>query len=50
MADYAEQVPPRDRWAIAAYIRTLQLSQNMQLDDLPPNIHSEAAKALEATQ
>jgi mono/diheme cytochrome c family protein len=48
MADYAEQVPPRDRWAIAAYIRTLQLSQNIRLDDLPPNIRNEAAKALEA--
>jgi mono/diheme cytochrome c family protein len=28
MPDYAEQVEPRDRWAIAAYIRTLQLSQH----------------------
>jgi mono/diheme cytochrome c family protein len=49
MADYAEQVPPRDRWAIAAYIRTLQLSQNIRLDDLPPEIRNEAVKALEAT-
>jgi hypothetical protein len=28
MPDYREQVPPRDRWAIAAYIRALQLSQH----------------------
>ena len=28
MPDYAEQVPAKDRWAIAAYIRALQLSQN----------------------
>jgi hypothetical protein len=28
MPDYAEQVPPRDRWCIVAYIRALQLSQN----------------------
>ncbi len=28
MPDYAAQVNTRDRWAIAAYIRTLQLSQN----------------------
>jgi mono/diheme cytochrome c family protein len=48
MADYAEQVPPRDRWAIAAYIRTLQLSQNARLDDLPPDMRNEAVKALEA--
>jgi hypothetical protein len=27
MPDYAEQVPPHDRWAIVAYIRALQLSQ-----------------------
>jgi mono/diheme cytochrome c family protein len=27
MNDYAAQVAPRDRWAIAAYIRVLQLSQ-----------------------
>lgn len=28
MPDYAAQVKPADRWAIAAYIRALQLSQN----------------------
>jgi mono/diheme cytochrome c family protein len=28
MPDYAVQVEPRDRWAIAAYIRALQLSQH----------------------
>jgi mono/diheme cytochrome c family protein len=28
MPDYAAQVHPADRWAIAAYIRALQLSQN----------------------
>lgn len=35
MPSYANQVPPRDRWAIAAYIRALQLSQHASLDDLP---------------
>jgi mono/diheme cytochrome c family protein len=29
-------VPPADRWAIAAYIRALQLSQNAPASDLPP--------------
>jgi len=29
-------VPVRDRWAIAAYIRALQLSQNANLADVPP--------------
>jgi hypothetical protein len=28
MPDYAAQVAPHDRWAIAAYIRVLQFSQN----------------------
>jgi hypothetical protein len=35
MPDYASQVPVRDRWAIAAYIRALQLSQNATLADVP---------------
>jgi mono/diheme cytochrome c family protein len=28
MPDYKQQIPPRDRWAIVAYIRALQLSQH----------------------
>ena len=28
MPDYAAQIRPRDRWAIVAYIRALQLSQH----------------------
>ncbi len=35
MADYAAQVSRRDRWAIAAYIRALQLSQRATLADVP---------------
>jgi len=35
MQDYAAQVPVRDRWAIVAYIRALQLSQNAHLSDVP---------------
>lgn len=46
MADYSMQVSPRDRWAIAAYIRTLQLSQNIRLDELPAKLREEATKAL----
>jgi mono/diheme cytochrome c family protein len=37
MPDYAEQVPPEDRWAIAAYIRALQFSQQARLADVPEN-------------
>jgi cytochrome c553 len=36
MPNYADQVAPRDRWAIAAYIRALQLSRNATLADVPP--------------
>jgi mono/diheme cytochrome c family protein len=38
MPDYAAQVPTADRWAIAAYIRALQLSQNARQSDLSPGI------------
>jgi cytochrome c len=36
MPDYAAQIPVRDRWAIVAYIRALQLSQYASLQDLSP--------------
>jgi hypothetical protein len=35
MYSYASRVPPQDRWAIAAYIRALQLSQHAVASDLP---------------
>lgn len=35
MSDYSAQVPVRDRWAIVAYIRALQLSQRARLEDVP---------------
>ena len=35
MQDYAAQVPVADRWAIAAYIRALQLSQHANIEDIP---------------
>jgi mono/diheme cytochrome c family protein len=34
MYSFAARIPPRDRWAIAAYIRALQLSQNASAADL----------------
>lgn len=36
MYSYASRVPPRDRWAIVAYIRALQLSRHAAIDDVPP--------------
>ena len=35
MQDYSMQITPEDRWAIVAYIRALQLSQNATLNDVP---------------
>ena len=35
MPSYAAQVPVSDRWAIAAYVRALQLSQHATLADVP---------------
>jgi hypothetical protein len=35
MPDYGSQIPPQDRWAIVAYIRALQLSQNAKMSDVP---------------
>ena len=35
MPDYSEQLTPADRWAVAAYIRALQLSQAATAQDVP---------------
>ena len=35
MPDYSAQLPPADRWAVAAYIRALQLSQAAKVSDVP---------------
>lgn len=38
MPSYAAQIEARDRWAIVAYIRALQLSQGATLDDVPADV------------
>lgn len=35
MISYASRIPVDDRWAIVAYIRALQLSQNATISDVP---------------
>ena len=35
MASYASRIPVEDRWAITAYVRVLQFSQNATIDDVP---------------
>ena len=41
MQDYAAQVPPADRWAIAAYIRALQFSRRGTTVDVPADRREE---------
>jgi mono/diheme cytochrome c family protein len=41
MPDYAAQIQPRDRWAIVAYVRALQFSQNASINDIPPEARSQ---------
>ena len=36
MPDYSAQLTPADRWAVAAYIRALQLSQDAKPSDVAP--------------
>lgn len=38
MAPYADRVTPEDRWAIVAYIRALQLSQDAPVKALPVDL------------
>ena len=44
MPSYLAQISPRDRWAIAAYIKTLQLSQNATLADVPASERGDLEK------
>jgi cytochrome c553 len=46
MYSYANRVEPADRWAIAAYIRALQLSHDAKISDVP----NEDRAQLEATK
>jgi mono/diheme cytochrome c family protein len=39
MPDYHAELAPADRWAVAAYIRALQLSQNAKPADAAPGAH-----------
>ncbi len=45
MHNYAARIQPKDRWAIAAYIRALQLSQNAQLSDVPAEQRDELMRS-----
>jgi mono/diheme cytochrome c family protein len=50
MPDYASQIPVNDRWAVAAYIRALQLSQNATVNDVPADRRGDLDKPAAAQQ
>ncbi len=45
MPDYASQIEVSDRWAIAAYVKALQLSQNAPLSDVPADRQGELTQS-----
>jgi mono/diheme cytochrome c family protein len=45
MFSYSSRITPEDRWAIAAYVRTLQLSQFATLEDVPSELRDELQTA-----
>ncbi|NDJ84935.1 MAG: cytochrome c [Chloroflexi bacterium] len=49
MYSYASRIAPEDRWAIVAYIRTLQLSQHASLEALPDDIKADFGSSDAAT-
>jgi len=49
MPSYASQIPVKDRWAIAAYVRALQLTQYAKLDDVPEAERQQLENAQPAT-
>ena len=47
MAAYSTRVAVDDRWAIVAYIRALQLSQNARVNDVPDDRQDQLGPSLE---
>jgi mono/diheme cytochrome c family protein len=48
MPDYSAQLAPEDRWAVAAYIRALQLSQAARPEDVPKGVQVKSLKEIAA--
>jgi len=46
MPDYSAQLTPEDRWAVAAYIRALQLSQAAKVSDVPAGVQVKSLKEI----
>ena len=50
MPDYSAQLPPADRWAVAAYIRALQLSEAATPQDVPAGVQVKDLKDIAAAE
>jgi hypothetical protein len=49
MYSYSERISPRDRWAIIAYVRALQLSRNAKVGELPEELRQKLMSSGEAS-
>jgi mono/diheme cytochrome c family protein len=50
MPDYSSQLTPADRWAVAAYIRALQISQNTREAEVPSGVQVQNLKDIAEQQ
>ena len=50
MPDYAAQIPTEDRWKIIAYIRALQLSRRLNIQELSPEEQQKVRTAAQRRQ
>src|ERR1019366_8855218 len=50
MPDYSAQLTPEDRWAVAAYIRALQLSQAATAADVPAGAQVQGLKGIATSE
>ena len=41
---FGVQIPPRDRWAIIAYVRALQLSRDAHVSELPAELREKLSQ------
>ena len=44
MPEYSTQITPADRWAVVAYVRALQMSQQGTINDVPPEARAQLAQ------
>jgi len=49
MYSYSAQIPPKDRWAIIAYVRALQLSRNAKASELPESLRAKVSASGEGS-